>query len=465
MRTLILDRGRHGERGAIPHLGFGYVASALESAGYPVTYLDVNDPVHRKGQIAIPEGHGMVCLSASTFSFLEARELAERVKRESPESMVVLGGPHTSLDPEKILADSNLDLLVIGEGEETIVELARAVAEKGRFDAHGDGTDIRGIAFRRQGKVHRTEPRPWIQDLDRIPFPAFHLFPMHLYQHYPLITARGCPYNCVFCSSKKVWGRRWRARSPQNIVREIQHALEHFHGRENYFAILDDTFNLDVERAEAICDGIVEAGLQIRWTNSGIRADRVTPSLAGKMRRAGCEVVGVGIESANEQVLKNIKKGETLEEITLGVHTLKEAGIRVFGFFMIGNPGDTLETIRETIDYAKELNLWGADFSLAVPYPGTELWDIIESKGRFVRKDYTRFHNFRKTPLFETPEFGASDRKRAYRRATLFTLRLKVVQGFTLGIRSFLQACRKDPVSVPRKTFRALGRLLRRRGS
>jgi anaerobic magnesium-protoporphyrin IX monomethyl ester cyclase len=463
MKILILDHGRHRETVAIPHLGFGYVAAALEAAGYPVTYLDVNEPERRRGQIAIPQGHMMVCLSASTFSFLEAGEMAERIKKESPESLVVLGGPHTSLEPEKILENPHLDLLVVGEGEETIVEVARAVEEQGRFDTRM-ADEIGGIAFRHEGVVRRTPPRPWIEDLDRIPFPAFHLFPMHLYQQYPMITARGCPFDCVFCSSKTVWGRKWRARSPENIIQEIQHAIERFNLREKYFAVLDDTFNLDVGRAEAICDGIVEAGLKIRWINSGIRADRVPPSLAKKMRRAGCEVVGVGIESANRTVLENIKKGETLEELTLGIRTLQGAGIRVFGFFMIGNPGDTLETVRETIDYAKTMGLWGADFSMAVPYPGTQLWDIIERQGRFVKKDYYLFHNFRKRPLFETPEFSVTERKRAYRKATRFTFRLRITQGFTLGVRSFLEACRKDPLSVPRKIVRALRLLLRQRG-
>ena len=441
----------------MPYLGYGYLAAALEASGHEVHYLDVNAPEAMSNSSGIPSGYPVVCISASTFSFLEALDNARGVKKESPESLVILGGPHTSIEPEKILENPEFDVLVIGEGEETVVELAGAIEAEGGFGEHL-ADRIEGIACRQNGAVRLSPPRPWIEDLDSVRFPSFELFPMNLYHHYPVITARGCPYNCVFCPSKLIWGKKWRARSPGNIIREIEQAVERYGWQDNFFAILDDTFNLDVDRAEAICDGFIKAGLGIRWINLGIRAERVPPTLAEKMKRAGCELVGLGIESANPQVLKNIRKGETLEQITQGIRTLQGAGLPVFGYFMIGNPGDTLETIRETMSYVRKVGLVGVDFSLAVPYPRTQLWEKIEKEGGFLMKDYYQYHNFRTSPVFETPEFSAKDRSRAYRETRRFTIQLRFSQILKAALRSFYRACSQNPLAIPRKTARALRR-------
>ena len=457
MKIFLLDRGRHKEGQSMPYLGFGYLAAALEAAGHEVLYRDVNAPGGNGGAIGIDGDCEMVCISASTFSFLEALDNARTVRQESPDSLIALGGPHTTIEPEKILENPEFDVLVIGEGEEAIVELASAIEAEDGFGGHMV-EKINGIACRHEGAFRRAPIRPWNEDLDSLSFPAFHLFPMEIYHHYPVITSRGCPYDCVFCPSKLIWGRTWRARSPGNIVREIEHALERYDWKDKFFAFLDDTFTLDKARAEAICDGILEADLGIRWINLGIRADRVTSTLAAKMKRAGCEFVGLGIESANPEVLKNIKKGETLEEITEGIRILQKVGLPVFGYFMIGNPGDTPETIRETMAYVKRMGIVGTAFSSAIPYPGTRLWKFVEEEGRFLMRDYYRFHNFKNKPVFETPAFSARQRRAAYRKTRLLTARLQLKEAFKASSRAFFDTLSTDPLSIPGKTVHALKR-------
>lgn len=261
-----------------------------------------------------------------------------------------------------------------------------------------------------------------------MPFPAFNPGDIERYPTYPLITSRGCPFQCIYCAAGLIWGRKWRARTPGNIIEEIKHARQHYGWKGKRFGVMDDSFNISVPRALEFCEQLLQEKLDIEWACQGIRADNVTPELARKMQMAGCQSVGVGVESADVTVLKNINKGETLEQIGAGIKKLADAGIAVSASFMIGNPGDSLESCKKSMEFIQDSPLLGCNFYLALPYPKTGLWDFVRENGRFLQPDYTKFQHTTEEPVFETPDFPAEERRQAYKLARRFVLKRSIMK-------------------------------------
>lgn len=399
-----------------PHLGLGYLASCLIEKGLDVEIIDCSVASTSEMSRFLELGHDVVAISVATFHFLEAIGLSKRIKELSPSTIVVMGGPHVTLMKDEVLDQETIDYAICGEGEESFPRFLEILGNR-HVPSREDLQGIPGLIYRHEQKTFINPPGLWIKDLDRLAFPAFHKWRMDRYDCYPLLTSRGCPYQCVYCSNPTIWGRRWRARSARNIVAEIEHGLQRFAIPYNWFVVVDDTFNLNMTRAESFCDLILEKNLDINWGCWGFRADRISQSLAGKMRRVGCRSVGIGIESADPEILLKMKKGETLEQITEGIQVLTRAGIQVIGQFMIGNPGDTLGSVRRSIAYAKAQPLSNIEFYLAIPYPGTALWDYVKGNGKILKEDYTRFHHFSNEPIFETREFTARERVVALQEA------------------------------------------------
>ncbi|MCK4732577.1 MAG: radical SAM protein, partial [Methanophagales archaeon] len=239
---------------------------------------------------------------------------------------------------------------------------------------------------------------------------------------YPLLTSRGCPHHCIYCAVGVIWGRRVRFRSVTNIIEEIKYAQANYNWHHKPFTIQDDCLNANVHRALEFCERIIHDKIDITWSCPGIRADNMPLELAMKMKMAGCVGVSIGVESADPQVLKNIKKGETIEQISDGIKNLIRAGIRVNGGFMIGNPGDNLQTIKKSIEFIRKSSLSTAYFNTALPYPKTELWDFVQKQGHFLNDDYTNFHHFSREPIFETDDFPRAERIKAYMMARRFYL-------------------------------------------
>ena len=282
-------------------------------------------------------------------------------------------------DLKIVLAHPNIDFVVIGEPEDTIFELVGAL-EQGTMQSL---KKIRGIAFNENGEKVVTPPRPAIQDLDSLPFPARHLLPMDAYfaavKENPLrgeiskpwttmITSRGCPYNCVFCANHNVTGRQWRGRSPENVVDEIEQLVRTYHIKQIDF--YDDNMTLNKKRMETICDLIVKRGLDIEWyTPNGVRADTLDENLLTKMRKSGCKKIRIAPESGVQRVVNQIiKKDLNLKDVEKAVVSSKKVGIKVGCFFVIGLIGETKEDIKESINYAYKLRQLGADrfyFSVA----------------------------------------------------------------------------------------------------
>jgi anaerobic magnesium-protoporphyrin IX monomethyl ester cyclase len=361
-----------------------------------------------------------------------AFEVASIVKGIDKDIVTILDGQHPSARPAECLMHANTDFIVIGEPEKTIFELT-GLLEQGNVEAL---KKVRGIAFIKNEKTFITPTRPPIQDIDFLPFPARHLLPMEAYfaavKKNPLrgeirkpwttmLTSRGCPYNCVFCSVHTVMGRKWRGRSPENVVEEIEQLVHTYRIKQIDFG--DDNMTLDKRRMETICNLIVKKGLDIEWfTPNGVRADTLDENLLRKMKTSGCKKIRVAPESGVQRVVnKIIKKNLNLKEVERAVVFSKKVGIKVGCFFVIGLIGETKEEIEETINYAYKLRRLGADnfyFSYATPLYGTELYEQAK-QGGFLRECFSDEALAEAKPLIETKDFTADDLRELCVRANL----------------------------------------------
>ena len=360
-----------------------------------------------------------------------AFEVVLAIKTVNKDIAVVLIGQHPSARPEACLLDADVDFVVVGEPENTVFELINAL-ELGKQDF----MEIDGLGFMKNGKPVLTGKRAIIEDLDSLPFPARHLLPMKVYyeavKENPLrgeiskpwtmmITSRGCPYNCVFCSNCIVWGRKWRARSPKNVVDELEHVIKTYGVKQVDFH--DDNMTLDKKRMADICDLIVQRGLRVEWfTPNGVRADKLDEPLLRKMKMSGCKKIRIAPESGVQRVVNDvIGKNLDLNSVEQTVVTCKKVGIKVGCFFVIGLIGETKADIEETIKFAYKLKRLGADsfvFSIAMPLYGTALYEQAK-EGGFLRKDFCDYALAATGPLIETPEFSADDLRELCARANL----------------------------------------------
>jgi len=275
-----------------------------------------------------------------------------------------------------------VDIIVRGEGEETMVELADAL-EKGWSTG-----ETLGVCFRRNNDVVINPPRPFIQNLDLLPFPARHLLPMKSYirerfsnilgkesfKGTALISSRGCPFFCVFCAATRFYGHKWRPRSAENVVDEIEHLYLNYKKLGlSGFVVADDNFLVDSKRVMKICDLLIDRGLShLKWMCDA-RVDSADEKLYSKMYEAGCRVLAFGIESGNDKILKSINKGITTNMVRTAVKTAKSVGLKIWGYFLFGVPGDTDETIMDTIRFSKELDIDHIEIHPVQMYPGTEM--------------------------------------------------------------------------------------------
>jgi radical SAM superfamily enzyme YgiQ (UPF0313 family) len=408
-----------------PPLGLAYIASMLRQS-HEVKIIDSNilnytiGDVERELRSFNPD---VVGITSVTSSIYEAYKVAETAKRIREDCIVILGGPHASFMPRQSMEECKyIDVIVRGEGEETARELIENI-EKG-----SSLNEVRGITFRRGNEVIETEPRPFIKNIDDIPFPSRDLLPMHLYKfngvkYTTMLTSRGCPFKCSFCSSSRLFGGYWRGRSPENVLEEMKIIYEEYGIRNIEF--IDDTFTLNQERAEKICDGIVEQGWDISWGASS-RVDTLSKKLAEKMKKAGCWIIYLGIESGSQKILDAIEKRITLEQVRKAVKILKDSGIQVLGSFIIGFLQDTKETIKETIKFAKSLNLDYAQFSILTPYPGTPIFDYAKRNNMLLTEDWSKYTAIE--PIVKIGEVSEKEVKALLRKAYItFYLRPRIV--------------------------------------
>lgn len=375
-----------GVLNVIPSLGLAYVAAAVRRAGWEARITDATLGLDADAILArlAQDPPDVVGLTATTPTFRRARAVAEAVRRRFPRALLVLGGAHIAAAPEHALSFGCFDAGVLGEAEETFVELLRALDTRGR-----DALErVPGLAFWRDGALHRTETRSFVADLDGLAFPARDLLPPlsdysptpASYQKLPLATvmsSRGCPSKCTFCD-RSVFGMTYRYRSPENVVDELEHLVRERGAREIRF--FDDTFTLNPRRLTAIFALMKERGLKFPWTCL-TKAKCVTRDLLKAMKEAGCWQVLFGLESGDPEMLSVLGKGNTVQDNEKAVGWAHEAGLSVRGDFIVGAPGDTLERMERTLRHALDLKLEYAHFNKFVPYPGTELYRRLVTAG------------------------------------------------------------------------------------
>ncbi len=354
-----------------PPLGLAYLAAVLESAGHAVKILDL--VVFPYSQELLEDvlrdfAPAMVGATAVTMTFDNASQVIRDVKALAPEIVTVMGGPHVTFCAQQTLRDCpELDIVVQGEGDATIVALAEAVAQEAGFE------QIQGIAFRKGAAVCSTPPRDFLADIGQLPLPARHLLPLGRYRALgmpiSLTTSRGCPFKCIFCVGRKMVGAKVRYRDPLKIVDELAYLNTlGFH----QINLADDLFTANKGHCLAVCDEILRRGLKLKWT-SFARVDTVSKELLTHMRAAGCHAVSFGVETANAQMLKRIQKGITLDQVIKAVNLCNDAGVTPHASFILGLPGETQATLKETVTFGERLKKMGVQhgFHLLAPFPGT----------------------------------------------------------------------------------------------
>ncbi|MCP3682774.1 MAG: B12-binding domain-containing radical SAM protein [bacterium] len=389
-----------------PNIGLAYLTAVLEKK-HEIEILDTYVSSSKEIREFIRKEFDVYGLAATSWKFKDAIAFTKVLKKVHPNSIVVFGGPHTTVAAETILEENpEIDYAVMGEGEETFAEFLDAIEKK------KDISGINGMIWRKNGKTVINAPRCRLANLDELPFPAFQYFRMKRYRQHPILTSRGCPYNCDFCNVPTVWGRKYTMRTAKNLVDEIDYVVKRW--GKKAFHINDDNFTLINERVEQFCDELLRRKIKINWLSQGVRADRTSLTMLKKMRRAGCSRISIGVEAADDEVLKKMGKNETLAQIEQSIKWTHQAGITVLGLFMIGNPGDTFEIAKKNIAFIDKAKIELPSFNLAIPYPKTKLWDYIGREGRWINKDYTNYNLFSAEPVFDTPYFPAEERKLAY---------------------------------------------------
>lgn len=402
MRALLVNPFYPISETPSPPLGIAFLAAVLEAAGNDVKVLDfVVTPYDR--DILASEladfSPDMVGATSVTMTFDTAIGVIGDAKQIDPEIITVMGGPHvTFCAPETLKAFPELDIIVLGEGEETIVELSSAA---------GSGTDwekVSGIAFRKGDKIVNTGCREPIADINLLPVPARHLLPLGRYRALgmaiSMTTSRGCPFNCIFCVGRKMVGSKVRYRDPIAVVDEIEYLNTLGFSQIN---IADDLFTASPKHCIAVCEEIMRRGLQVKWT-SFARVDTVSREVLARMLEAGCHTVSFGVESGNAEILKTIRKGITTAQVIDAVAMCNAVGMAPHASFILGLPGETPETLKETIDFGEKLKSLGVShgFHLLAPFPGTAVREECEAYGiKILTNDWSQYHANR--AIVETP--------------------------------------------------------------
>jgi len=362
-------------------LGLGYIASVLRNDGHDIQVIDANalklseNGIERHIRTLTFDVVGMTGLITQ---FKQIQRYASIIKKIS-NAAVILGGGLASAAHEVVLRNTDVDIVVIGEGENTASELFKAIQNRATLKY------VNGICFNKDGKLFRTEQRKAVDDVTSLAFPAWDLFPMERYftnvmcmpnRRISIVTSRGCPYHCTFCFHG-IFGHRFRSRTAENVFQEIE-LLFKTYGIKG-FVFEDDTFVLDRKRIHVLCDLIIRERLKIYWSCNA-RINLMDEEILNKLKRAGCVQIAYGVESGNQAQLDRINKGITVEQAYRVIDMTKRAGIMTHGFIMIGIPGETIDTITDSIEFCKRAGLQ-AEFTILTPIPGTEIYqDAVESK-------------------------------------------------------------------------------------
>ncbi len=393
--------------GAVMHwpfalLGLGYLAAVLEKNNFKVDVIDCQvqklSLEEFKTEIAKRQPD-VVGVTSSTLTYQSGLKLIKAAKGVCPKAITLAGGPHVTFWDNNALEECpDLDIVIRKEGENTIVDLVQKIKAGKSYD------NVLGITYRKDGKIVRTPDRPYIEDLDSLPFPARHLWPMEKFNEYEdvmyLAMSRGCVYWCEFCCTVRMHGRQYRMRSAKNVVDELEVLYKNY--GKNKFTFCDDAFTVDKEKVKDICNEIHKRNLKIEW-NCGTRVDMLTKDLLVIMKEAGCVSVWFGVESGTQQMLDAMKKGITPELTIEVLGWVREVGLKPVPNVILGFPGETKKTAWDTIKFIEKVAPDAVGFyNVATPFPGTPLYDLVKEKGWLRVKDFDKYDTTR--PTFETPQ-------------------------------------------------------------
>ena len=323
-------------------------------------------------------------ISAMSCNFASARIVAKLAKEINKDTIVIVGGPHPSMVGSQALQCADIDISVKGEGEQTIVELLKAVEAKKELNS------IKGISYRKNGQVIENAPRDFIEDLDSLCFPhEAASFVLKDYDKYPkfafkyIFATRGCPYNCFFCGSRNIWSHKVRFRSIENIIKEMKALREK---KVNSITFEDDTFGINKDYITRLCDAIITGCPGLKWSCE-LHVKLVDEKIVSLMKKAGCYSISIGIESGNNAILKKIRKNITIEEAMAACRIIKKQGVELCGFFMVGFPYETEASLKDTMIAMNKIDYDALVYSIFTPYPGTESFEFCKQNG-LIKGDY-----------------------------------------------------------------------------
>jgi radical SAM superfamily enzyme YgiQ (UPF0313 family) len=410
-------------------LSLGYLGAVCEKNGHEVNVIDCQaerlEPEDFRKRISQTNAD-IVGITSTTLTYKSALKIANVTKEELPNCTAVLGGCHVTFWDENALKECpSLDIIVRREGEITFIDLLEKLQNKSSLNG------VLGITFRKSsGEIAKNEDRPFMENLDSLPFPAFHLFPLETFRRvgkiiFPLSTSRGCVYWCDFCTAVRMFGRKYRMRSPKNVVDEIEFLYNKY--GESQFAFYDDAFTVDPKRVERICAEIRRRKLAVHW-DCEARVDMVNRSLLEQMKAAGCMALWFGVESGSQLMIEKMHKRIKLDQTRNAFKTAQELGIMTIANVVLGFPGETEQSAWETIKFIKELNPGDVGFYIATPYPGTPLYEQVKQSGWLKTTDFNYYDTA--TPTFETPYISMEKlREIRYKALQQFYLRPRYVLG------------------------------------
>lgn len=420
--VLIRPPDPRGEISILSHttpINLGYLAAYLIKNGSEVKIWDYEteqflpEVFIKRIAASQPKIIGFSCF---TSTIINGHKLAKIVKENFPSTVTLVGGPHSSAFPKRTLEEFPcFDLVVMGEGEETLLEVFRAIENNQGWPG------IKGLAYRTESGIKEEEKRPLIENLDELPFPSRDLLDFNFrrkghvsrgisnkLKNTEIYTSRGCPIGCFFCAVRVTMGLRIRLRSADNVLAEAKECLERYHF--DHLAIADDSFTYNQERAAKICEGFQRMGVK-SWHCEGTRVDIVSPELLKLMAKTGCQKIVFGVESGSPRILELIGKRITIEQVKNAFKWAREAGIKyIEGDYIIGShPSETQEDLKKTLDLIKETKPDLISVTTIVPYPGTPVYDLMKERGYIFSEDWEKFVMLDQLPLWRTEFFSPED--------------------------------------------------------
>jgi len=441
--------GSHKHPPFIP-LGIGYLAAVLEKNGFEVNVIDLQALPRPLAEVEAElrkRKPDLVGLTSTTLTYKSALKVISVAKKALPDCVTVIGGAHVTFWDENALKECpELDIVVRKEGENTLLEIAQRLQEGKSYD------DVIGLTCRKGDGIIKNEDRPYIENLDDLPYPAFHLFPIEQFNKYgniifPLMTSRGCTFWCDFCSAVRMFGQRYRMRSPKKVVDELEFLYKKY--GEKQYTFYDDAFTVNQKRTEELCDEILRRGLKIRW-DCETRIDMVSKQLLEKMHKAGCIAVWYGVEAGSQDVRDAMGKGISTSQTFNAFKWTQEAGMIAVASIILGFPGETKETAMESSGLLRKLNPDEIGVYIATPYPGTPMYDYVKKMGWLRIHDFDRYDTA--TPIFESPSMTMQEIREIHD---------KIHQSFYIRPTYILRAFRKGGVYGYSTTRTALAWLRR----